>query len=185
MQQAVFNVITQTWHWFPVRQRHRNRGKRPSLRSATHPTASRPKSSRTRSGCASVSIRACVRSKRWCRSAASTFSTRKIQRWTLTFWPPIARTLRRRHSRPGDVSYLDEAVVRKADRSFWLWRAVDQDGVVLDDILHSRRDTCAAKRRLLRLVKRYGVVPERIITDTLRPYGAAKHGLAPGGSNLF
>ncbi|AHD03640.1 transposase (plasmid) [Leisingera methylohalidivorans DSM 14336] len=88
-----------------------------------------------------------------------------VRRWTRKFGSLIARNLRRRQARPGDVCHLDEVVVKIADRSFWLWRAVDQDGVVLDEILQSRRDKRAAKRFLLRLIKRYGVVPKRIITD--------------------
>ena len=67
-----------------------------------------------------------------------------------------------------------------AGRSYWLWRAVDQHGVVLEEILQSRRDKRAAKRLLLNLIKRWGFVLERIITDKLRSYGAAKREIAPG-----
>ncbi|EAQ24894.1 IS6 family transposase [Roseovarius sp. 217] len=81
-----------------------------------------------------------------------------IRRWTVKFGPLIARTLRRRQPRPGDVWRLDEVVVKIAGRSFWLWRAVDQHGVVLEEILQ----------------------PKRIITDKLRSYGAAKREVAPG-----
>jgi putative transposase len=61
----------------------------------------------------------------------------------------------------------------------WLWRAVDQDGMVLDEILQSKRDKRAAKRLLWRLMKRHGQVPKRIVTDKLRSYGAAKREIAP------
>lgn len=71
-------------------------------------------------------------------------------------------------------------MVKIAGRSFWLWRAVDQDGVVLDEILQPRRDKCAAKRLLVRLMKHWGFVPRRIITDKLRSYGAAKRDVAAG-----
>lgn len=67
-----------------------------------------------------------------------------------------------------------------AGRSYWLWRAVDQHGVVLEEILKSRRDKRAAKRLLIKLMKRWGFVPKRIITDKLRSYGAAKREVAPG-----
>ncbi|GAW37163.1 hypothetical protein RA2_04239 [Roseovarius sp. A-2] len=103
-----------------------------------------------------------------------------VRRWTAKFGPQIARNLRRRQRRPGDVWHLDEVVVKIAGRSFWLWRAVDQDGVVLDEILQARRDKRAAKRLLVRLMKRWGFVPRRIITDKLRSYGAAKRELVPG-----
>lgn len=83
-----------------------------------------------------------------------------IRRWTAKFGPQIARNLRRRQVRPGNVWHLDEVVVKIAGKSFWLWRA--------------------AKRLLVRLMKRTGLVPKRIVTDKLRSYGAAKREVAPG-----
>ena len=59
------------------------------------------------------------------------------------------------------------------DRRHWLWRAVDQNGYVLDEIVQSRRNTKAAKRLLIRLMKKQGCLPKRIVTDKLRSYGAA------------
>ena len=103
-----------------------------------------------------------------------------IRRWTARFGPQIARNLRRRQGLPGDVWHLDEVVVKIAGRAYWLWRAVDQHGIVLDEILQFRRDKRAAKRLLVKLMKRYGFVPKRIITDKLRSYGAAKREVAPG-----
>lgn len=71
-------------------------------------------------------------------------------------FPPqiIAHNLWRRQPRPGDVWHLDEVVVKIADRSFWLWRAVDQHGVVLEEILQPRRDRRAAKRLMVTPMKR-------------------------------
>ncbi len=103
-----------------------------------------------------------------------------VRRWTVKFGPQIARNLRRRQSRPGDIWHLDEVVVKISGKTFWLWRAVDQHGAVLDEILQSRRDKRAAKRLLRKLMKRAGSVPKRIITDKLRSYGAAKRELVPG-----
>ena len=103
-----------------------------------------------------------------------------IRRWTVKFGPLIAHVLRRRQPRPGDVWHLDEVVMKIAGRSYWLWRAVDQSGIVLEEILQSRRDKRAAKRLLVKLIKRWGFVPKRIITDKLRSYGAAKREVAPG-----
>ena len=103
-----------------------------------------------------------------------------IRRWTIKFGPQIARDLRRLQPRPGDVWHLDEVVVKIAGKKLWLWRAVDQHGVVLEEILQSRRNKRAAKRLLVKLIKRYGL-PKRIITDKLRSYGAAKREVA---SNL-
>lgn len=103
-----------------------------------------------------------------------------VRRWIAKFGPQIARNLRRRQSRPGDVCYLDEVVVKCAGEKFWLWRAVDQHGFVLEEILQKRRDKRAAMRLLVALMKRYRMVPKRIITDKLRSYGAAKADVAPG-----
>ena len=102
-----------------------------------------------------------------------------VRRWTAKFGPQIARNLRRCQRHPGDIWHLDEVVVKISGKTFWLWRAVDQRGVVLDEILQSRRDKRAAKRLLRRLMKRTGSVAMRIITDKLRSYGAAKRELLP------
>src|SRR5437588_12748171 len=62
----------------------------------------------------------------------------------------------------------------------WLWRAVDQTGMVLDVLVQSRRDTQAAKRLLRKLLKRQGCSPRVMITDKLASYGAAKKQIMPG-----
>ncbi|EEB82650.1 IS6 family transposase [Roseobacter sp. GAI101] len=102
-----------------------------------------------------------------------------IRRWTVKFGPLITHVLRRRQPRPGDIWHLDEVVVKIAGRSYWLQRAVDQHGAVLEEILQSKRDKRAAKRILIKLMKRWSLVPKRIITDKLRSYGAAKREVAP------
>ena len=79
-----------------------------------------------------------------------------VRRWIAKFGPQITRNLRRRQARPGDIWYLDEVVVKCAGEKFWLWRAVDQHGSVLEEILQKRRDKRAAKRLLVALMKRYG-----------------------------
>lgn len=61
----------------------------------------------------------------------------------------------------------------------WLWRAVDHEGYVLDEIVQTRRNTKAAKRLLTRLLKKQGLPPKRTITDKLRSYGAAKRQVMP------
>lgn len=96
-----------------------------------------------------------------------------IRRWIATFGPHIARNLRRRQARPDDACRLDDVAVKCAGEKFWLWRAVDQRGFVLEEILQKQRDKRAAKRLLVALMKRYGFVPKRIFTDKLRSYGAA------------
>ncbi len=103
-----------------------------------------------------------------------------IRRWIVKFGPSIARGLRRRQPRPSDIWHLDEVVVKIKGSKFWLWRAVDQSGVVLDEILQRGRDKNAAKRLLRRLMNRQKRSPKRFITDKLRSYGAAKREIAPG-----
>ncbi|KSV87274.1 IS6 family transposase [Sinorhizobium sp. GL28] len=102
-----------------------------------------------------------------------------IRRWGRKFGPGYAKQLRRRRPLRQDVWHLDEVVISIAGRKHWLWRAVDQDGYVLDEIVQSRRDTKAAKRLLIRLLKNAGMPPKRIITDKLRSYGAAKREVMP------
>ena len=82
-----------------------------------------------------------------------------IRRWGRKFGPAYAKQLRRRRPSRQDVWHLDEGVVSIAGRKHWLWRAVDQDGYVLDEIVQSRRDTRAARRLLLRLLKKRACHP--------------------------
>ena len=102
-----------------------------------------------------------------------------IRRWGRKFGPAYAKQIRRRRPSHRDVWHLDEVVVSIAGRKHWLWRAVDQDGYVLDEIVQNRRDTKAAKRLLIRLLKKTGMPPRRIVTDKLRSYGAARRDIMP------
>lgn len=102
-----------------------------------------------------------------------------IRRWCRKHGSDYARRLRRKVPTKNDVWHLDEVVVRINGRKCWLWRAVDQDGYVLDELVQSRRNTKAAKRLLTRLLKKQGLAPKRMITDKLRSYGAARRQLMP------
>jgi putative transposase len=90
-----------------------------------------------------------------------------------------ARRLQRKRPGPNDIWHLDEVVISIAGKKHWLWRAVDQDGYVLDEIVQNRRNTKAAKRLLMRLLKKQGVAPKRMITNKLRSYGAARRQVMP------
>lgn len=103
-----------------------------------------------------------------------------IRRWGRKFGPAYAKQLRRKKPSRKDIWNLDEVVISIGGRRHWLWRAVDQDGYVPDEIVQARRDTRAAKRLLVRLLKKQGLMPKRIITDKLRSYGAAKREVMPG-----
>ena len=65
-------------------------------------------------------------------------------------------------------------------KTHYLWRAVDQNGNVLDILVQSRRNTHAAKRFFRKLLKGLQYVPRVIITDKLKSYGAAKREILPG-----
>ena len=94
-----------------------------------------------------------------------------IRLWCIKFGPKYSRKLRRNHSGFGDMFYLDEVFVRIAGKLYYLWRAVDQDGEVVDVFLQSKRDGLAAKRFFKRFLKSHKGEPRKIVTDKLRSYG--------------
>ncbi len=96
-----------------------------------------------------------------------------VRRWVAKFGPQFARELRRRRPRPTGRWHMDEMVVTIAGKRFWLWRAVDSEGEVLDLLVQSRRNTAAAVRLMRKLLRKQGFAPETIVTDKLRSYGAA------------
>jgi putative transposase len=102
-----------------------------------------------------------------------------VRRWAQKFGPVYARRLRRKRPSGHDIWHLDEVVVTICGRKHWLWRAIDQDGYVLDEIFQTRRNTKAAKRLLVRLLKRQGLPPKRIVTDKLGSYAKAKAEIMP------
>ena len=102
-----------------------------------------------------------------------------IRRWGRKFGAAYIKQLRRKRASRKDIRHLDEVVITIGGRKHWLWRAVDQDGYILDEIVQTRRNTKAAKRLLVRLLKKQGLPPKRIITDKLRSYGAAKRDVMP------
>ncbi len=102
-----------------------------------------------------------------------------IRRWGRKFGPAYTKQLRRKTPSRNDVWHLDEVVISIGGHKHWLWRALDQDGYVLDEIVQIRRDTKAAKRLLIRLLRKQGHKPKRIITDKLHSYGAAKREVMP------
>jgi putative transposase len=98
-------------------------------------------------------------------------SYESIRRWCAKFGSSFANNLRRRRPRPGDKWHLDEVFIRIQGELHYLWRAVDQDGVVLDILVQGRRDTKASKRFFKKLLKGLKYVPRVIVTDKLRSYG--------------
>src|SRR5262249_2909548 len=88
--------------------------------------------------------------------------------------------LRRRRPGRGDKWHLDEVFLTINGERHYLWRAVDQDGNVLDILVQSRRNKHAAKKFFRKLLKGLTYVPRVIITDKLKSYGAAKREILPG-----
>src|SRR3954465_14492 len=103
-----------------------------------------------------------------------------VRQWALKFGQAIANQIRRRLPQADDKWHLDEVVLKIAGKKHWLWRAVDQTGVVLDVLVQCRRDKQAAKRLLRKLLKRQMRPPRVMITDKLASYGAAKREIMPG-----
>ena len=100
-----------------------------------------------------------------------------VRRWVSKFGPLLARGLRARRPRPTGRWHLDEMVVMIAGKRFWLWRAVDSEGEVLDVLVQSRRNTAAAVRLMRKLLRKQGFAPAVIVTDKLGSYSAARRKL--------
>ncbi len=103
-----------------------------------------------------------------------------VRQWCRKFGQPYANTLRRRRPRPGDKWHLDEVFITINGAQHSLWRAVDQDGHVLDILVQSRRDAAAARKFFRKLLKGLQYVPRVVITDKLASYSAAKRLVLPG-----
>ena len=102
-----------------------------------------------------------------------------VRRWAMRFGRDYARRLRRKKPSRRDIWHLDEVVITIGDKKHWLWRAVDQDGYNLDEIVQSRRDAKAARCLLRRLLKKQGCPPRRMITEKLGSYAAARRHILP------
>ena len=107
-------------------------------------------------------------------SRGVSLSYETVREWCLKFGQTYANGLRRRSPRPGDQWYLDEVFLKINGRIHYLWRAVDQDGVVLDILVQNRRDQKAAKKFFRKLLKGLQYVPRVLITDKLKSYNAAR-----------
>ena len=109
-----------------------------------------------------------------------TVSRETIRLWCIKFGAIYTRRLKRKHRGFGDTFFIDEVFVKINGKQHYLWRAVDQDGEVVDVYLQTRRDGAAAKRFFRRLLRSYGGEPRKIVTDKLRSYGVAHRELMPG-----
>jgi transposase-like protein len=110
-----------------------------------------------------------------------TVSYETVRRWVSHFGPMIAADLRRRRPKPHTTWHLDEVYLKIDGRMAYLWRAVDAEGEVLDLLVQAKRDKHAALQLMRKLLKKHGFVPDHIITDDLRSYGAAARDLGISG----
>ena len=110
------------------------------------------------------------------RGVTVTYET--IREWCQKFGRVYAKRLKRQAARPGDQWFLDEVLVKILGKQQYLWRAVDQDGEVLDILVQSRRNKKAAKRFCRKLLKSCCYV-RSITTDKLKRYAAAKEDVMP------
>jgi putative transposase len=146
--------------WMPCRRRTRAFG-------------IRARSLLTVCGCTSVSPLSFREVEELMLERGVTVSYESVRQWCAEFGQAYANQLRRRRPRPGDKWYMDEVFLKINGKLQYLWRAVDQDGNVLDILVQSKRNTQAAKRFFHRLLKEYEYVPRVIVTDKRRSYGAA------------
>jgi putative transposase len=112
------------------------------------------------------------------RGVVVTYET--IRAWCRAFGQTYANGLRRRRPLPGDTWHLDEVFIKIGGKTHYLWRAVDQDGVVLDILVTSRRDAKAATRFFRKLLRGLRSVPRVLVTDKLASYGVAHRRLIHG-----
>jgi len=108
-----------------------------------------------------------------------TVSYEAIRLWCNKFGALYASRLKRKHQGYGDTFYIDEVFVKINGRQHYLWRAVDQDGEIIDVYLQAKRDGAAAKRFFHRLITSHGAEPRKIVTDKLRSYGVAHREVIP------
>ncbi len=103
-----------------------------------------------------------------------------VRQWCRKFGQAYANQLRQRRARPGDKWHLDEVFLKINGKTHYLWRAVDQQGTVLDILVQSRRNKGAAKKFFRKLLKGCEYVPRVIITDKLGSYKPAKREVLSG-----
>jgi len=111
------------------------------------------------------------------RGITVTYET--IRQWCQKFGSDYARKLKKRQGRLGDTWHIDEVFITIQGQQQYLWRAVDQDGDVMDILVQPRRNQQAAERFFRRLLKGEGRVPRWLVTDKLRSYDAAHRTVMP------
>jgi putative transposase len=112
-----------------------------------------------------------------------TVSYESIRSWCTKFGPKYAGKLRKKQARLGEIWHVDELFVTIRGQRYYLWRAVDQDGDVIDILVTRRRDRRAAKRLFRKVLKHQGQVPWQLVTDKLATYKAVRREVFPSGTH--
>ncbi|HEV2123953.1 MAG TPA: IS6 family transposase [Chloroflexota bacterium] len=112
------------------------------------------------------------------RGVAVTYET--VHQWCQKFGPLFAIELKRRRPKPGDKWPVEEVQLKINGKRHWLWRAVDQDGLVLEILVQPRRNRKAAERFLRQVVDGCGTCPRVVVTDKLASYPPALRRVLPG-----
>lgn len=107
-----------------------------------------------------------------------------VRRWFHKFGAPIAGNLRRTRPTPSDYWHFDEMAIMIRGKRHWLWRAVDNEGEILDFLVQPKRNARAALKLMRKLLKKQGWAPTRIVTDKLRSYHVAFRGLGLSAEHI-
>jgi putative transposase len=113
-----------------------------------------------------------------------TVSYETIRAWCQKFSAEYSKRLKKCRGPVGDTWHLDEVYLKIDGRNQYLWRAVDQDGEVIDILVQSHRDARAAERLFRKILRVEGTLPRRVITDRLGSYGVAMKRLMPGVEHI-
>jgi transposase-like protein len=111
-------------------------------------------------------------------------SHRTILDWVQVFGPQLAAEVRRRRPPVGKQWFVDEVFLFRKGHKRYLYRAIDEDGVVVDVLLREHRDTASAEAFFQQAIQRTGVMPDEVVTDHHQPYIKAVATACPGAHHL-
>src|ERR671924_2398837 len=111
-------------------------------------------------------------------------SHRTILDWVQAFGPQLAAEVRHRRRPVGTRWFVDEVFLFRKGHKLYLYRAIDEDGVVVDVLLRERRDTASAQAFFRQAIERTGVIPHEVITDRHQPYIKAVATTCPGAVHI-
>jgi putative transposase len=112
-------------------------------------------------------------------------SRESIRLWCDKFGSKYSARLRKTHQGYGDTFFIDEVFVKIDGKQHYLWRALNQDGEIVDVFLQKWRNAKAAKRFFVRLLRKHKGGPRKIVTDKLHSYDIAHRGYESGHTHWF